>query len=116
MTFGDIEKDARLLVLDTYEDAYRFQPAEIYSAIVKAVVNTRKVRPESCYVNGMLVEFTRRDVNDDITNITIEMEDSWREALVYHVAHQLYMKDDPDTQNLNLSKEYFNRYTTTVMT
>lgn len=118
MTVGEIENDARLLILDTYEDEQRFQPAEVYSAIRKALVNTRKVRPESCYVRGLLVDL---DFPEDVTsknaaNKVINMEDSWREAIVYYTVYQLYMKDDPDTQNLNLAKEYFNRYTATVMT
>lgn len=119
MKIKDIEDDARLILLDTYENAYRFQPKEVFSALRKAIVNTHSVRPESRYVNGLLVEFSYPNEGNDeeiVRDFDLDIEERWREALVYYVVYQLYLKDDADTQNLALSKEYFNRYTTTVMT
>lgn len=118
MKISDIENDVRLLLLDTEDDAYRFSPKEVFSAIRKAIVNTHSVRPESRYVNFLLVDFSFPNFSDPEFMRKSELtciEDRWREAIVYYVAYSLYQKDDPDTQNLGLAKEYFARYSTAVM-
>ena len=127
MTVGDIEEDVRIILNDTYEDAYRFEPKEIFKAMVQGMVNTRNVRPESRYVNGLLVDLTIQVPSSFTTEPnggslktfrerTLEMDDRWREAIVFYVVSRMYMKDDADTQNANLVKQYSDLYNTAVQT
>jgi hypothetical protein len=55
MTIKEVENRARRKILDTYEDSYRFVPIEVFDAIRDAVVALRSDRPESRYVDGILV-------------------------------------------------------------
>ena len=123
MKVGDIEEDVRIILNDTYEDAYRFEPKEIFKAMVQGMVNTRNVRPESRYVNGLIVDLTIQ-VDSTYTQEglrifrerVLEMGDRWREPLVFYVVSRMYMKDDADTQNANLVKQYSDLYNAAVQT
>lgn len=127
MTVWDIEEDVRIILNDTYEDAYRFEPKEVFKAMVQGMVNTRNVRPESRYVNGLLVDLTIQVPQSFTTSPNggtlktfrervLEIENRWREPLVFYVVSRMYMKDDADTQNANLVTQYTNLYNTTVQT
>lgn len=127
MTVGDIEEDARIILNDTYEDAYRFEPKEVFKAMVQGMVNTRNVRPESRYVKGLLADLTIAVPTSFTTEPNggtlrtfrervLEMDDRWREPLVFYVVSRMYMKDDPDTQNANLVTQYVNLYNAAVQT
>ena len=52
----DVEDQARLILLDTYADEYRFEPLEMYRALVDGLERIRLMRPASRYVNGLIVE------------------------------------------------------------
>jgi len=53
-TIKEIERQARVKLLDTYEDNYRFKPTEIFDAMRDGLRMIRNVRPESKYVDGLL--------------------------------------------------------------
>lgn len=123
---GDVEDEARLILLDTYEDAYRFEPKEIYAAMKDGLLRLRREQPASRYVGGILVDL---EFSNDTTTVIdiptttdpttiaefrarfISMEERWKEAVVYYVVHRMYQKDDPDTKNDALSTRYFEMYT-----
>lgn len=121
MKIGDAEDAARLILLDTYEDAYRFEPKEIYAAIASAVERIRVARPVSRYVNGLPpvdVEFELEipAILDDAARtafraLTVNMEKKWQEAVVYYIVHRMYLKDDPDTTNQGLAEKYLQLHT-----
>ena len=112
-TIKDVEDGARLILLDTYEDAYRFEPKEMFAAIASAIERVRLARPASRYVGGIMVDFdlevpaTFTDASlAAFRNTEIEMERRWLEATIYYVVHRMYLKDDPDTKNDNLAAKY----------
>ena len=112
-TIKDVEDGARLILLDTYEDAYRFEPKEMFAATASAIERVRLARPASRYVGGIMVDFdlevpaTFTDASlAAFRNTEIEMERRWLEATIYYVVHRMYLKDDPDTKNDNLAAKY----------
>lgn len=122
MTIRDIEDAARLILLDTDATAYRFEPKEIFNALKAGIERTRSIRPESRYVAGHLVESQYPDVPVSFSGGTetgsleafrsnsFQMEEKWREPLVFYVVSRMYLKDDTDTQNAELAKTYMNLY------
>lgn len=135
-TIKEIENQARIKLLDTYSDNYRFQPTEMFYAMRDGLRMIRNVRPESRYVNGLLTDkmllvgSSEEDfvvpesfpctidgtsyTLDDYRNFQINMEDRWMESLVYYVIHQMYLKDDADTNNANLAQAYYAKFTESV--
>lgn len=135
-TINEIERQARVKLLDTYEDSYRFQPTEIFDAMRDGLRTIRSVRPESKYVDGLLTgkmllvdgdeaDFTVPEsfpatiggttyTLDEFRALTVNMEDRWMEALVYYVIHQMYLKDDTDTANANLANVYYSKFAESV--
>ena len=125
-TIAEVEDEARLILLDTQDDAYRFEPKEIYQAIKDGLLRIRRERPASRYVGGLLVDLTFGDGTtdyapvipqtlDDGTRETlrariVSMESRWKEAVVFYVVHRMYQKDDPDTSNNALSEKYLQLY------
>ncbi len=135
-TIKEIERQARVKLLDTYEDNYRFAPTEIFDAMRDGLRMIRNVRPESKYVDGLLtgkmlivngeeVDFTVPEsfpatigdttyTLDQFRGFTVNLEDRWMESLVYYVIHQMYLKDDTDTANANLAQTYYAKFTESV--
>lgn len=135
-TIKEIERQARVKLLDTYEDNYRFKPTEIFDAMRDGLRMIRNVRPESKYVDGLLtgkmllIGGVEADFNvpesfpatiggttytlDQFRGFTVNMEDRWMESLVYYVIHQMYMKDDTDTANAQLAQAYYTKFTESV--
>ena len=135
-TIKEIERQARVKLLDTYEDNYRFKPTEIFDAMRDGLRMIRNVRPESKYVDGLLTgkmliingdeaDFTVPEsfpatiggttyTLDQYRAFTVNMEDRWMESLVYYVIHQMYMKDDTDTANAQLAQAYYTKFTESV--
>lgn len=110
---GEVEEQARLILLDTEESAYRFEPKEIYQAIAQGVERIRRTKPVSRYVDMLLganVEFEHTIQSQPnpstFRDKDIRMERRWLEAVVYYVVHKMYLKDDPDTTNANLAAQY----------
>lgn len=136
MTIGEIEKQARTILLDTNEDGFRFTPTEMFLSLKTAIKRSRTMRPESKYVDcrltgkPLLVDGDEADfvvptsfhatINgrtfslEAYRGIELNMESRWEEALVYFVVHQMYMKDDADTTNANLAATYYNYFTTSL--
>lgn len=121
MKIGEAEDAARLILLDTYSDAYRFEPKEIYAALASAVEHIRVARPASRYVNGaspvavgfevaIPATFTPETL-EGFRSQEVELEKRWQEAAVYYIVHRMYLKDDPDTSNQALSEKYLQLYT-----
>ena len=125
-TVGEVEDAARLILLDDYENAYRFEPGEMYAAMKDGLIRLRRERPASRYVGGVLVDLefvgdgtSRTDIPMDLDDenravfraMEVTMESRWKEAVVYYVVHRMYLKDDADTKNDNLATTYFNMYT-----
>ena len=117
----DVEDGARLILLDTDENAYRFEPPEIYAAISDALERVRLARPASRYVGNLMVNvesdlgtipatFTDESLAA-FRNTVIQMERRWLEAVTFYVVHRMYLKDDPDTTNANLAAKYLELYT-----
>ena len=135
-TIKEIENQARVKLLDTYSDNYRFAPAEMFHAMRDGLRMIRNIRPESKYVDGLLtdkmllVNNTETDfivpesfpatINgtsytlDQYRAFTINMEDRWMESLVDYVIHQMYLKDDSDTTNATLAQTYYSKFTESV--
>ncbi|MGN0847818.1 MAG: DUF6682 family protein [Kiritimatiellia bacterium] len=135
-TINEIERQARVKLLDTYEDNYRFQPTEIFDAMRDGLRMIRNVRPESKYVKGLLTDemLLVNGVETDFTvpasfpatiggttytldqfrAFTVNMENRWMESLVYYVIHQMYLKDDTDTANANLASAYYSKFNESV--
>lgn len=135
-TIKEIERQARVKLLDTYEDNYRFAPTEIFDAMRDGLRMIRNVRPESKYVDGLLTgkmliingeeaDFTVPEsfpatigdttyTLDQFRGFTVNLEDRWMESLVYYVIHQMYLKDDTDTANANLAQTYYSKFTESV--
>lgn len=113
-TIGDVEERARLILLDTYADAYRFEPKEIFAETMSALERVRLMRPASRYVGGLMSTELDIEVPSTFTDeslaafreTVVEMEFFWLEAVVYYVVHKMYLKDDADTQNANLAARY----------
>lgn len=137
-TIKEIENRVRLKLLDTYEENYRFHPTEIFAAIRDGLRMIWNVRPESRYVNGLLTDKMIRIDNtpsdfvipesfpatingasydlDQYRKFVVNMEDRWIEPLVYYVIHQMYLKDDTDTNNATLASTYYSKFTESVRT
>jgi hypothetical protein len=135
-TIKEIERQARVKLLDTYEDNYRFNPTEIFDAMRDGLRMIRNVRPESKYVDGLLtgkmllINGLEADFDvpesfpatiggttytlDQFRAFTVNMEDRWMESLVYYVIHQMYLKDDTDTANATLAQTYYVKFTESV--
>ena len=135
-TIKEIENQARVKLLDTYDDNYRFEPQEMFHAMRDGLRMIRNVRPESRYVNGvltggmLLINGDEEDfvvpeafpatiggtsyTLDQYRTFTINMEDRWMESLVYYVISQMYLKDDIDTANANLATTYYNKFAESV--
>lgn len=135
-TIKEIERQARVKLLDTYEDNYRFNPTEIFDAMRDGLRMIRNVRPESKYVDGLLtgkmllINGLEADFDvpesfpatiggttytlDQFRAFTVNMEDRWMESLVYYVIHQMYLKDDTDTANATLAQTYYAKFTESV--
>lgn len=135
-TIKEIERQARVKLLDTYEDNYRFAPTEIFDAMRDGLRMIRNVRPESKYVDGLLTgkmliingeesDFTVPEsfpatigdttyTLEQFRGFTVNLEDRWMESLVYYVIHQMYLKDDTDTSNATLAQTYYAKFTESV--
>lgn len=135
-TIKEIERQARVKLLDTYEDNYRFNPTEIFDAMRDGMRMIRNVRPESKYVDGLLtgkmllINGLEADFDvpesfpatiggttytlDQFRAFIVNMEDRWMESLVYYVIHQMYLKDDTDTANATLAQTYYTKFTESV--
>lgn len=46
--------------------------------------------------------------------IDLNMEDTYREPLVYYVIYQMYLKDDVDTANQTLASTYYQKFSEIV--
>lgn len=114
-TVKDVEDGARLILLDTYEDAYRFEPKEVFAATSDALERVRLARPASRYVGNIMVDAeSELDIPSTFTdeslaafrNTEIQMGRRWMEAVIFYVVHKMYLKDDPDTKNDSLAQKY----------
>lgn len=129
MTIGELEKEIRIILLDTDEDKPRFVPTEVFYAINEAMKQTRRMRSESRYVKGhmndkfLIVDNVESDYNMPANtdaaiaafrNAVINMDATWMDALIFHSVHRLLLKDDPDTQNAQLSDTYYKKFITVV--
>lgn len=135
-TIKEVEDQARIKLLDTYSDNYRFAPTEIFNAMRDGLRMIRNIRPEAKYVDDLLTgkmliisgseadfvvpESFPATINgvtfdlDTYRGISINMEDRWMESLGYYVIHQMYLKDDTDTANANLATTYYNKFVESV--
>lgn len=107
MTVADIERRARRILLDT-EDPYRWQKDDIRDALQEGVYELNKIRPETRYVDGMLLDAIELPEDDDAK---IDVENRFLEALVCFVVAKCYQTDDADTVNSNLSELYYSKFT-----
>ena len=128
-TVGEVEHQARLVLLDTHEDAYRFEPDGIYAAMKDGLIRLRQDCPSSRYVAGLMVDLTfdvrnsetgvvtasfddipnqeyAAQNNFQVKNLVVNMERTWMTALVYYIVHRMYMRDDADTANAALADRY----------
>ena len=133
-TVREVEDAARLILLDTDENAYRFEPKEMHAAMVDAMEQIRLARPASRYVGGILkdlqfitisngqistgsettsipAQYGDTTVADAFRDKYADMERRWMPAVVNYVVHRMYLKDDPDTTNANSAARYLELYT-----
>lgn len=110
MTVDGLIKKVRFLLQDT-QSPYRWEDANIKSAIQEGLAAVNAVRPETRYVNGVLTDFTELPPND---SDDIPMNNRYEEAIVYYAVHKCYMMDSSDTVNFQLSESYLAKFNTKV--
>lgn len=107
MTYGDIEERVRVLMNDATAP-YRFVAREVYRCVLDAVWHLRSVRPETRYVDGVLAAYEPvLDKIDEDTEIPLPMR--WGEALARYAAYDLYLANNPDTEDASLAGSHLQR-------
>jgi len=100
VTYGDFERQVRLLVNDTQEP-YRFSQYDVFGAIRGAVEHLRNINPAEKYgTNGLLDEVVPEPA--DGTDVRIDRRHV--EAVVKYAAHLVYQLDMSDTVNMQISE------------
>lgn len=116
MTYADIESDARTLLQDT-KPAYRWSAAEMYGHMPEGVRVLFSLRPAALFVGGrmpatlaLLEPPTAAAAEAAGGDVTVNVNDRYRQALVYYVAAKCLERDDSDTQNLTLAATYMGNF------
>lgn len=116
MTYAEIETDVRTLLQDD-KPTYRWPSAEMYGYMPGALRALFALRPTAMFVNGRmpstLAALEPPTVSAAIAAsgvVTANVDDRYKQALVYYVAAKCLERDDSDTANITLSSSYMNNF------
>ena len=102
---NELFRRARIKLLDTEGgdrgELYRWSDDELRDGVSNAVEHIHSIRPETRYVDGSLADFHVDGMTEEIP-----IDRRFMEALVCYVVYCAYMKDDPDTENLQIAESY----------
>lgn len=106
MTTASITDRVRRLVQDT-EEPYHWTDEQIKADIKSAICALHKVRPDTRYVKGLLVDSVLLP-DDDSANIDIE--ERFADALAYYAAHMAYSDDCTDPVSKQLADDFLAKF------
>lgn len=116
MTYADLESDARTLLQDD-KPTYHWSAAEMYGHMPEAARVLFSLRPTALFVGGRMPATAALLEPPTATaaiaaggDVTLNVNDRYRQALVYYVAAKCLERDDSDTQNLTLAATYMNNF------
>lgn len=116
MTYADIESDVRTLLQDD-KPTYHWSAAEMYGHMPEAVRALFSLRPTALFINGRMPTTsaaleppTASAALAAAGDVTVYVNDRYRQCLVYYVAAKCLERDDSDTQNLSLAANYMNNF------
>ena len=118
MTYADIETGVRTLLQDD-KPAYRWASTEMYGYMPEAVRTLFSIRPCALFVNGRMPSTlasleppTAAAASAAYGDVTVNVNDRYKQALVYYVAAKCLERDDSDTANMTLASSYMNNFAT----
>lgn len=110
MRFEVIERKARRILQDA-DKPYRWPSDELREHLQEGVYALHAIRPDTRYVNGLLVDAVIvPSAEDEVQDFPIDSR--FEETLVYFVAYKCYLDDDADTVNANLAESYLGKFST----
>lgn len=106
MTVASIETKVRRLLQDE-ETPYHWSSDKIKSDLAVSVRALHKVRPETRYPDGKLVDCVELPAqNTD----TIAIDDRFEDCLVYHTAYLAYSDDCTDPVSKTLADDFLAKF------
>lgn len=107
MTFkvSDFRNDVRGVLGDLGTDRHH-SDTDIDFAVVDGIRRMRSVRPDSRYVNGVLVDYDFPSDADDIADFHVAFDERWRLGVVYYAAYRRFECDVVDAVNRELAASY----------
>lgn len=110
MKFEDIERKARRILQDA-DEPYRWSTDELREHLQEGIYALHAIRPETRYVNGLLVDaVVLPNAEDEEQDFPIDKR--FEEAMVYFVCYKCYLDDDADTVNAGLAESYLGKFNT----
>lgn len=116
MTYADIEIDARTLLQDD-KPTYRWPAAEMYGYMPEAVRVLFSMRPTALFIDGRMPTTSAALEPPSAAaaiaasgNVTVLVNDRYKQALVYYVAAKCLERDDSDTANMSLASTYMSNF------
>ena len=107
MTVASVRNRVRRLIQDTDSGDYHWSDAQIRDDIQSAVDNLHKVRPETRYVNGLLVDRVTLPSEDADA---IQIDERFADALAYFAAYMAYSDDCTDPVSKTLADDYLAKF------
>lgn len=106
MTTASIMNRVRRLIQDE-ETPYHWTDEKIKADIQSAIKALHKIRPETRYENGVLVEFIPlpKENSDEIG-----IEERFADALSYYAAHMAYSDDCTDPVSKQLADDFLAKF------
>lgn len=116
MTYADIEIDARTLLQDD-KPTYHWSAAEMYGYMPEAVRVLFSMRPTALFIDGRMPTTSAALEPPSAAsaiaasgNVTVLVNDRYKQALVYYVAAKCLERDDSDTANMSLASTYMSNF------
>jgi hypothetical protein len=106
ITIKSVETKARRILQDTVEE-YRWSSEEMREALQEGVYALNAIRPETRYVNGILIDFLELPLSDDEDLL---IKSKYEEALVHYVVYKCYLTDSTDTANAQLAEMHLSKF------
>lgn len=108
MTVASIETKVRRLLQDE-EEPYHWSSDKIRSDLAVSIRALHKVRPETRYPNGALVDFV--ELPQEATD-AIQIDDRFEDCLVYHTSYLAYSDDCTDPVSKALADDFLAKFNT----
>lgn len=106
MTVVKIESEVRRLVQDA-EQPYHWSSSQLKDNLKMAVKALHKVRPETRYVDGLLVDCV---MIPDLDTDQISIDERFEDALVYYTAYLAYFDDCTDPVSKQLADDFLAKF------